>query len=164
MTQRWETRLNPHAPTVLSLFRIFFGLLFLCHGTSILFGRPAAVTATIDSLGWLAGLIELITGILITLGLFTRPAAFIASGEMAVAYFTQHFPHGFWPILNYGELAVMYCWAFFLLAFTGPGAYALDTRFGARYLGRSPRAPRAARTARAPRTPRRWLGRRGKFQ
>ena len=70
MTQRLETRLNPHAPVVLSLFRIFFGLLFLCHGTSLLFGWPAAtVAAATGSLFWLSGLIELITGILITLGL-----------------------------------------------------------------------------------------------
>jgi putative oxidoreductase len=150
MTQRLETRLNPHAPTVLSMFRIFFGLLFLCHGTSLMFGRPADTVAATGSLLWLSGLIELVTGILITLGLFTRPAAFIASGEMAVAYFTQHLPDGFWPILNHGELAVMYCWAFFLLVFTGPGAYALDSRFGARYLRRSPRVPRS------PRTSRRW--------
>ncbi|MEB4210892.1 DoxX family protein [Mycobacterium sp. 94-17] len=143
MTQRLETRLNPHAPTVLSLFRIFFGLLFLCHGTSLLFGWPrATVAAPAGTIYWLSGLIELITGALISLGLFTRPAAFIASGEMAVAYFTHHFPHGFWPINNGGEAAVMYCWAFFLLVFTGPGAYAFDTRLGPRgpgYLRRSPR-------------------------
>ena len=152
MTQRLETRLNPHAPIVLSLFRIFFGLLFLCHGASLLFGWPADTVAATGSLVWLSGLIELITGVLITLGLFTRPAAFIASGEMAVAYFTQHLPHGFWPINNGGELAVMYCWAFFLLMFTGPGAYALDTRSGPRgpgyigsYLRRSPRSPRSSR-------------------
>jgi putative oxidoreductase len=149
MTQRLETRLNPHAPIVLSLFRIFFGLLFLCHGTSLLFGSPAATVADTGSLVWISGLIELITGILISLGLFTRPAAFIASGEMAVAYFTQHLPNGFWPISNGGELSVMYCWAFFLLVFTGPGAYALETRFGPRGPGfvksslrRSPRPPR----------------------
>jgi putative oxidoreductase len=148
MTQRLETRLNPHAPIVLSLFRIFFGLLFLCHGTSLLFGSPAATVADTGSLVWISGLIELITGILISLGLFTRPAAFIASGEMAVAYFTQHLPNGFWPISNGGELSVMYCWAFFLLVFTGPGAYALETRFGSRGPGffkrplRTPRPPR----------------------
>jgi putative oxidoreductase len=142
MTQRLETRLNLHAPLVLSLFRIFFGLLFLCHGTSLLFGWPATTVAASGSLVWLSGLIESITGILITPGLFTRPAAFIAAGEMAVAYFTQHFPHGFWPISNGGELAVMYCWAFFLLVFTGPGAYALDAEFGSRNLRRSPRSPR----------------------
>jgi putative oxidoreductase len=134
MTQRLETRLNPHAPIVLGLFRIFFGLLFLCHGTSLIFGWPGGTVAASGSLVWVSGLIELITGILITPGLFTRPAAFVASGEMAVAYFTQHLPHGFWPISNGGELAVMYCWAFFLLVFTGPGAYALDSR--------SPRSPR----------------------
>jgi putative oxidoreductase len=146
MPELLETRLSPHAPVVLSLFRIFFGLLFLCHGTSGLFGWPAPDSAAPGSLLWLAALIELITGILITLGLFTRPAAFIASGEMAVAYFTQHLPHGFWPINNGGELAVMFCWAFFLMTFTGPGAYALDTGFGAggpvyvrSYVRRAPR-------------------------
>jgi putative oxidoreductase len=130
MTARLETRLNPYAPVVLSLFRIFFGLLFLCHGTSVLFGWPAATAAAPGSLLWLAAVIELVTGILITLGLFTRPAAFVASGEMAVAFLTQHLPHGFWPINNGGELAVMFCWAFFLLVFTGAGAYALDTGLG----------------------------------
>lgn len=130
MTQHLETRLNPHAPTVLSLFRIFFGLLFLCHGTTGIFGWPGGPVVPSGGLEWFAGLIELITGVLITLGLFTRPAAFVASGEMAVAFFTQHLPHGFWPINNGGELAVMFCWAFFLLVFTGPGAYALETRVG----------------------------------
>jgi putative oxidoreductase len=130
MTQQLETRLNPHAPTVLSLFRIFFGLLFLCHGTSGIFGWPAGPAVPSGALEWFAGLIEVITGVLITLGLFTRPAAFVASGVMAVAFFTQHLPRGFWPINNGGELAVMFCWAFFLLIFTGPGAYALETRVG----------------------------------
>jgi putative oxidoreductase len=130
MTARLETRLNPNAPVVLSLFRIVFGLLFTCHGTSGLFGWPASAVAPTGSLLWFAALIELITGVLITIGLFTRPAAFIASGLMAVAYFTQHLPNGFWPINNNGELAVMFCWAFFLLVFTGPGVYALDSRVG----------------------------------
>jgi putative oxidoreductase len=158
MTEHLETRLNPHAPVVLSLFRIFFGLLFMCHGTSGLFGWPAAASAASGSLLWLAALIELITGVLITLGLFTRPAAFIASGEMAVAYFTQHLPHGFWPINNHGELAVMFCWAFFLIVFTGPGVYALDTRVGPggavyvrSYVRRAPR-----RWGRYPRESRRY--------
>jgi putative oxidoreductase len=158
MTQRLDTRLNPHAPTVLSLFRIVFGFLFLCHGTSLLFGWPAATVAPSGSLVWLSGLIELITGILITLGLFTRPAAFIASGEMAVAFFTQHLPHGFWPINNGGELSVLYCWAFFLLVFTGPGAYALEGGFGAggpvRVRSYLRRAPRSAPVRSEPR--RRW--------
>ena len=130
MTQRLDTPVNPHAPIVLSLFRIFFGLLFLCHGTSLLFGQPADPSHPAAGSAWLSGLIELITGISITLGLFTRPAAFIASGEMAVAFFTQHLPHGFWPINNGGELSVLYCWAFFLLVFTGPGAYALESGSG----------------------------------
>src|ERR1700712_1733155 len=130
MIDRLEPRFSPYAPVVLSLFRIFFGLLFLCHGTSGLFGWPAAAEAPTGSLLWVAALIELITGILITIGLFTRPAALLASGTMAVAYFPQHLPSGFWPINNNGELAVMFCWAFFLLAFTGPGAYAVDTGVG----------------------------------
>lgn len=130
MTQRLDTRLNPYAPVVLSLFRIVFGLLFLIHGTAGLFGWPVGPVAASGSIGWFAGLFELITGILITIGLFTRPAAFIASGVMAVAYFTQHIQNGFWPISNGGELSVLYCWAFFLLVFTGPGAYAVDSRIG----------------------------------
>jgi putative oxidoreductase len=154
MTQRLETRLNPHAPIVLSLFRIFFGLLFLCHGTAAIFGWPVGPVAASGSLFWLGGLIALITGILITLGLLTRPAAFIASGEMAIAFFTQNLSHGLWPISNGGELAVMFCWAFFLLVFTGPGAYALESRFGPggpvnvrSYRRRAPRPPGS---------PRRW--------
>ena len=77
-----------------------------------------------------AGWIELITGALITFGLFTRPAAFLASGEMAFAYFTAHFPHGFLPINNHGEESVMFCFAFLLLVFAGPGQYALESRRG----------------------------------
>ena len=152
MTQRLETRLNPHAPVVLSLFRIFFGLLFLCHGTAAIFGWPVGPVAASGSLYWLGGLIALITGILITLGLLTRPAAFIASGEMAVAFFTQNLPHGLWPISNGGELAVMFCWAFFLLVFAGPGAYALESGFGPggpvnvrSYRRRAPRSPGSRR-------------------
>ena len=73
-----------------------------------------------------AGLIEIITGALMTFGLFTRIAAFVASGEMAVAYFIAHAPHGFWPVLNMGEAAVMFCFVFLFLAFAGGGAWALD--------------------------------------
>jgi putative oxidoreductase len=130
MTERLETRATAYAPVVLSLFRIFFGLLFLCHATQKLFAWPVGPAAASGSLFWFAGLIELITGILITIGLFTRPAAFIASGEMFIAFLTQHLPNGFWPIANGGELAVMFCWAFFLLVFTGPGVWAVDTRTG----------------------------------
>lgn len=133
MTQNLDTRLNTQVPAVLSLFRLILGLLFACHGTSHLFGWPTGPSVPAGTWPfWWAGIIELITGILIALGLFTRPAAFLASGTMAFAYFTEHLPNGFWPINNGGELAVVYCFAFFLLVFTGGGAYALDARMGRR--------------------------------
>jgi putative oxidoreductase len=129
MTSNLDARLNPHAPAVLSLFRVVFGLLLLCHAVAKLFGWFGGPQVPVGSWPfWWAGIIELVTGLLITLGLFTRIAAFVASGEMAFAFFTQHLPHGFWPIQNGGELAVMNCFAFFLLIFTGGGLYALDSR------------------------------------
>jgi putative oxidoreductase len=133
---RLESRLNFYSPTVLSVFRLVLGLLFLMHGTSTLFDWPIPPHAPVevgDWPGWWAGLIEFITGVLVALGLFTRPAAFIASGNMAVAYFWMHWPplegeyKGFWPIQNGGEPAVFYCFAFLLILFIGPGAYAVDT-------------------------------------
>jgi putative oxidoreductase len=134
MTQNLDARLNPHAPAVLSLFRVVFGLLFLCHGVSHLFGWivPAAAAPVGSFPYWWAGLLETVTGILITIGLFTRIAAFVASGVMAFAYFTQHIKGGFWPLVNNGEPAVLFCFAFFLLVFTGGGLYALDSRVGGR--------------------------------
>jgi putative oxidoreductase len=146
MIANLDARLNPRAPAVLSLFRVVFGLLLLCHATQKLIGWPVgSQVATGTWPLWYAGVVELVCGVLITLGLFTRIAAFVASGEMAFAFFTQHFPKGFWPIENGGELAVMNCFAFLLLVFTGGGLYALDSRMG-RY--------RTARTTATPR--RRW--------
>jgi putative oxidoreductase len=132
MAQNLEARLNPHWPTALSVFRVIFGLLFLSHGLSSVIGWPAAdhVAPVGQWPDFYAGWIELITGALITLGLFTRPAAFVASGEMAFAYFTVHLPNGFFPINNHGEASVMFCFAFLLLVFAGPGLYALDSRRG----------------------------------
>ena len=126
-----NARLNRYTPAVLSLFRVIVGLLFLCHGTSTLFGWPIgpAVPAG-ESLEWYAGCIEFVTGSLVTLGLLTRPAAFVASGTMAVAFFTQHLPRGFFPMENNGEPAVLFCFSFLLLVFAGGGAYALDGRIG----------------------------------
>lgn len=124
-----DTRLNQYAPTVLSVFRVIFGLLLLCHASAHLFGWPTGPAASVGLWPYFyAGVIELIAGVLITLGLFTRIAAFFASGNMAFAYFTQHLPTGAIPMTNGGELAVLYCFAFFLLVFTGGGAIALDAR------------------------------------
>jgi putative oxidoreductase len=127
-----EARLNAYSPTVLSLFRVVIGFMFAVHGTIILFAWPIDIGGGAVPVGswpvWWSGLIELVTGLLVMVGLFTRLAAFIASGEMAVAYFWQHQHLGLWPHENHGELAVLYCFSFFLLVFTGGGAYALDTR------------------------------------
>jgi len=143
MTANLDARLNPQAPAVLSVFRIVFGLLFLCHATQKLFGWPIGPQVPSGTWPyWYGGIIELICSILIILGLFTRIAAFVASGEMAFAFFTQHFPKGFWPIENGGELAVMNCFAFLLLVFTGGGLYALDSRIGRGRVARSTGVPR----------------------
>jgi putative oxidoreductase len=137
MARNLEARLNSYWPITLSVFRVMFGLLFLCHGLATLIGWPANAIAPVGQWPeYYAGWIETITGALITLGLFTRPAAFLAAGEMAFAYFTVHLPHGFFPINNHGEEAVMYCFAFLLLIFAGGGAYAMDARRGGRRLTR----------------------------
>ena len=134
MATKVDTRLNSYSPAVLSLFRVVFGLMFLLFGTSHVFDWPIPFGVPTGSWPvWYAGVIEVVTGVLITLGLFTRVAAFIASGHMAVTYFWQHQPHGLWPIVgpqmggNGGLPAILFCFAFFLLVFLGPGAYALDT-------------------------------------
>lgn len=139
MTSRTlDARLNTYSPTVVSIFRIIVGLLFAVHGTMKLFGWPVGMPMSIPVgqwPSWWAGLIELVAGLLVAAGLFTRPAAFIASGQMAVAYFWQHLiapppmvTESFWPHVNGGEPAVIYCFAFLLIVFIGPGAYALDTK------------------------------------
>jgi putative oxidoreductase len=129
MTSPLESRLDSYAPAVISLFRIVMGFLFTVSGASSLFGWPVDYgdAPPIGSFPmWWAGAIQLIAGLLITFGLFTRIAAFLASGEMAVAYFWRHQPQGLLPIENGGEGAVMFCFAFFLLVFIGGGAFALD--------------------------------------
>ena len=128
MTHTLDTQLDRHSSTALGVFRIIVGLLFTLHGTSKLFGWPSSATGTVP-VGtwpfWWAGVIELVVGLLVLLGLFTRLAALIGSGEMAFAYFTQHQPKAFWPIENGGELAVLYCFVLLLIAFTGAGAFAV---------------------------------------
>ncbi|MFD7243546.1 DoxX family protein [Streptomyces massasporeus] len=125
-------RLNGAQPYALGLFRIVVGLLFACHGAVALFGvlggadGKGGTAATGAWPNWYAAVIELVGGILVLLGLGTRIAAFISSGAMAYAYFKVHQPQGLWPIENSGEGAAMYCWAMFLLIFTGSGAFGLD--------------------------------------
>ena len=112
--------------SIYALFRIIFGLLFASHGAQKVFGVLGGEKAT-DTLLLVAGWIELVTGILILLGLFAGVAAFIASGEMAVAYFMKHAPHGFWPLVNHGEAAVLYCFAFLYIAARGSGPLSVDS-------------------------------------
>ncbi|MDI3305665.1 MAG: DoxX family protein [Acetobacteraceae bacterium] len=128
-------------PYVLSLLRIMTALLLLEHGTQKLLGFPPGRPGPeFLSLIWFAGLIELVGGALLLLGLFTRPVAFLLSGELAFAYFMAHAPRGFFPILNGGELAVLYCWVFFYLTFAGGGPLSLDRllRNGGALPARSP--------------------------
>ncbi|MBM3777757.1 MAG: DoxX family protein [Acidimicrobiia bacterium] len=114
------------APYALSLMRIVFGFLYLPHGLQKLVGWFDGTVHPLDSLRGVAGIIETVGGVLIALGLFTRPVAFIASGEMAAAYFISHAPRGPWPILNGGELSALYCFAFLYFALYGPGPLSLD--------------------------------------
>ncbi len=106
--------------------RFFAGGLFAFHGAQKIFGLFGGKAMTGDPKMLAAGVIELAGGLLIALGLFTAVAAFVASGEMAVAYFTVHAKSSFWPILNGGELAVLYCFVFFTIVWQGPGRFSLD--------------------------------------
>jgi putative oxidoreductase len=118
-----------YAPQVYALFRIVVGFLFLFHGAQKvlgMFGGMGGATAPIMSMPWIAGVIELVGGILVMIGLFTRIAAFICSGEMAAAYFMVHQPQGAWPIQNQGELAAVYCFAFLYIAARGAGMWSAD--------------------------------------
>ena len=117
------------APQLRSILRIVAGLMFMLHGTQKLLFFPDSSAPRPSggfSLMTLAGIIELVCGALIAVGLFTSIAAILASGQMAVAYFKVHAPNGFWPTLNQGELAVLYCFVFLYLAFAGPGPWSLD--------------------------------------
>ena len=117
------------SPRLLSVLRIVAAMLFMQHGAQKLFGLPAdpaKVPVELFSLMGLAGVLEFFAGLLLLIGLFTRPVAFLVSGQMAVAYFMAHAPKGFWPILNRGELAALYCFLFLYLCTTGGGPWSLD--------------------------------------
>jgi putative oxidoreductase len=115
-------------PRVLSILRIIVGLLFMEHGLAKLTGFPPAPPGlqTAFHLMWFAGVIEAVGGFLVAVGLFTRAAAFIMSGEMAIAYFMSHAPRGFYPAANGGDAAILYCFIFFYFFVAGGGAWALD--------------------------------------
>ena len=121
------TWLSRWQPQLLAVLRIVTGLLFLEHALSKFFAFPVPFPVhPLPPMLIAAGAIEFVAGILITIGLFTRLAAFIASGEMAVAYFIGHATKGFWPIANMGEGAILVCFIFLYLAAAGPGAWSID--------------------------------------
>lgn len=117
-------------PRLLSVLRIVAAFSFMTHGTQKLFGFPAGPEpqppVEVFSMMGLAGVLETFGGLLLLLGLFTRPVAFVLAGEMAVAYFIAHAPRGFWPVLNNGEPPVLFCFIFLYLAAAGGGVWALD--------------------------------------
>jgi putative oxidoreductase len=116
------------SPFLLSLMRIVIAIQFMQHGGQKLLGYPPGGMKVdhLTSLIGVSGILELVGGVFMLFGLFTRPVAFILSGEMAVAYFKVHAPHGLWPVVNGGELAVVYCFVFFFLAAAGAGPLSLD--------------------------------------
>ena len=117
------------APRMRAVLRIVAALIFLEHGTQKLFGFPAPPAAGLPamfSLLWFAAVLEVVGGLLLALGLFTRPVAFILAGEMAFAYWMAHAPRSFFPALNGGDAAILYCFVFLYIVAAGPGAWAID--------------------------------------
>ncbi len=124
LLEKWQ-------PQFLALLRIMAALLFMEHGTAKLFHFPVPQPGVPDPLPLLllaAAIIEVVGGVLVVLGLFTRLAAFLMAGEIAIGYFLFHFPQGFWPIVNMGEAAILFCFIFLYLAAAGPGAWSIDGR------------------------------------
>ncbi|MCW0981562.1 DoxX family protein [Agrobacterium sp. BT-220-3] len=121
--------LSRYRPYALAALRIIVALLFIEHGTQKLFGFPASqMQGSLPTMLLVAALLELVGGILVLIGLFTRPVAFILSGQMAVAYFMAHAPSSFFPALNGGDAAILFCFVFLYLVFAGPGALSVDER------------------------------------
>jgi putative oxidoreductase len=135
-----DTAVGSFGPQAYALFRIVFGLLFASHGAQKVFGWFGGVQGSsvpLISLFGVAGLLEMILGVLIVIGFLAGYAAFVASGEMAVAYFMAHFPRAFWPLENEGEPAVLFCFAFLYIATQGSGIWSVDA--SRRVSGRSGR-------------------------
>jgi putative oxidoreductase len=135
LAARWRS----WAPYLLSVLRIIAAFVFMQFGSAKLVAIPAAImpgggTAPLTSLPGIAGSLELVGGALLLLGLFTRPVAFLLSGEMAFAYFIGHAPQGFWPVLNQGSPAILFCFIWLYISSAGPGPWSLDAlRRGKRY-------------------------------
>src|SRR5687767_11406472 len=126
-------KLERYTPYALAALRIVTALIFMEHGTQKLLGFPAPPESgqpPLLSLFGLGAIMELVGGLLVLVGLFTRPVAFLPSGEMAVAYWMFHAPQSTYPVLNGGDAAILYCFVFLLLVFTGPGAWSVDTARG----------------------------------
>lgn len=132
----FEPSPSPWTSRMLSIFRIVAGLIFISVGTMKLFGFPKSPVPmppfTLMSELGIAGLLEVFGGLAITLGIFTRPVAFVLAGEMAVAYFQGHFPTSFWPSVNMGIPAIMYCFLFLYLVFAGAGDWSIDAMIARR--------------------------------
>jgi putative oxidoreductase len=129
------TKWRSWSPHLLSILRIVAAFLFIQFGTAKLFGFPAPImpgggTAPLGSLAWFASVLEVFGGFFLLIGLFTRPVAFVLSGEMAFAYFLGHAPQGFWPVLNQGHPAVLFCFVFLYFSAAGAGPWSLDAKRG----------------------------------
>lgn len=118
--------LRPWAPQILSFIRILSAASFFSHGLIKLFAWPAPFPYPMTGLLYVAAALEIVGGILLVLGLFSRPVAFLLSGQMAIAYFMSHAPHGFFPALNMGEPAMLFCFIFLYIAAVGPGPWSVD--------------------------------------
>jgi putative oxidoreductase len=134
MAERLASRWRGWAPYLLSLLRIVAALMFLQNGTMKLFGWPMPMppgqTLHLMSQVGIGGILEVVGGVLLLVGLFTRPVAFLLSGEMAVAYFQFHAPNGFWPLVNQGQPAVRYCFLWLYISARGGGPWSLDALRG----------------------------------
>jgi putative oxidoreductase len=128
--------LDAWAPRMLSVLRIVAALLFFAHGSQKLLGFPASeFSPALFSLMGLAGLLEIVGGALLIIGLWTRPVAFVLSGQMAIAYWMAHAPQSPFPVLNGGDAAILYCFVFLYLVFAGAGAWSVDAMRGRESLG-----------------------------